>query len=81
MVIPSRSWRTGSGRFRRLFEVAGLETPDGERKRCLPHMFRDTFAVEMLLAQISSGASCATAQRLGTELIVRETTAAPPRGS
>jgi len=38
--------------FRRLFEVAGLETPDGERKRCFPHMFRDTFAVEMLLAGV-----------------------------
>ncbi len=38
--------------FRRLFEVAGLESPDGTRKRCFPHMFRDTFAVEMLLAGV-----------------------------
>lgn len=38
--------------FRRLFVVAGLQTPDGERKRCFPHMFRDTFAVEMLLAGV-----------------------------
>ena len=38
--------------FRRLFEVAGLEKPDGGRKRCFPHMFRDTFAVEMLLAGV-----------------------------
>lgn len=38
--------------FRRLFEVAGLEKPDGTRKRCFPHMFRDTFAVEMLLAGV-----------------------------
>ena len=38
--------------FRRLFEVAGLEKPDGARKRCFPHMFRDTFAVEMLLAGV-----------------------------
>ena len=38
--------------FRRLFELAGLEKPDGSRKRCFPHMFRDTFAVEMLLAGV-----------------------------
>jgi LacI family transcriptional regulator, galactose operon repressor len=34
-------------------------------------------AVEMLLAQISSGTSSGAAQRLGTELIVRATTAEP----
>ncbi len=28
------------------------EKPDGEEKRCHPHMFRDTFAVEMLLAGV-----------------------------
>lgn len=38
--------------YRRLFEVAGLENPDGTKKRCFPHMFRDTFAVEMLLAGV-----------------------------
>lgn len=38
--------------YRRLFETAGLEKPDGTRKRCFPHMFRDTFAVEMLLAGV-----------------------------
>jgi integrase/recombinase XerD len=38
--------------FRRLFEVAGLQAPDGKQKRCFPHMFRDTFAVEMLLAGV-----------------------------
>ncbi len=38
--------------FRRLFEVVGLQAPDGTRKRCFPHMFRDTFAVEMLLAGV-----------------------------
>ncbi|WP_260705897.1 tyrosine-type recombinase/integrase [Edaphobacter flagellatus] len=38
--------------FRRLFEVANLEKPDGTTKRCFPHMFRDTFAVENLLAGI-----------------------------
>jgi LacI family transcriptional regulator len=36
-------------------------------------------AVEMLLAQISSGTSVGTVQRLGTELIVRATTAEPHR--
>jgi integrase/recombinase XerD len=38
--------------FRRLFEVAALEHADGAAKRCFPHMFRDTFAVEMLLAGV-----------------------------
>lgn len=38
--------------YRRLFNLAGLEKPDGTKKRCFPHMFRDTFAVEMLLAGV-----------------------------
>lgn len=38
--------------YRRLFELADIRSPDGERKRCHPHMFRDTFAVEMLLAGV-----------------------------
>lgn len=38
--------------FRRLFTLAGLEKPDGSPKRCFPHMLRDTFAVEMLLAGV-----------------------------
>jgi integrase/recombinase XerD len=38
--------------YRRLFGIAGLERLDGTRKRCFPHMFRDTFAVEMLLAGV-----------------------------
>jgi integrase len=38
--------------FRRLFALAGLEKPDGTAKRCFPHMLRDTFAVEMLLAGV-----------------------------
>jgi integrase len=38
--------------YRRLFEVAGLKKPDSERKRCHPHMFRDTFAIELLLAGV-----------------------------
>jgi len=36
--------------FRRLFKVANITKADGTRKRCFPHMFRDTFAVELLLA-------------------------------
>lgn len=38
--------------YRRLFKSADIRTTDGERKRCHPHMFRDTFAVEMLLAGV-----------------------------
>ncbi len=36
--------------FRRLFKIANLRRDDGSLKRCHPHMLRDTFAVEMLLA-------------------------------
>jgi integrase/recombinase XerD len=38
--------------YRRLFKVADLCKPDGTAKRCHCHMFRDTFAVEMLLAGV-----------------------------
>jgi integrase/recombinase XerD len=38
--------------YRRLFELADITKLDGEKKRCHPHMFRDTFAVEMLLAGV-----------------------------
>lgn len=38
--------------FRRLFKLAGLEQADGSAKRCFPHMLRDTYAVEMLLAGV-----------------------------
>lgn len=38
--------------LRRLFEIAKLEKADGTAKRCFPHMFRDTFAVENLLAGV-----------------------------
>jgi len=38
--------------YRRLFELADIRRADGEVKRCHPHMFRDTFAVEMLLAGV-----------------------------
>jgi integrase/recombinase XerD len=32
----------------RLFEIARIRLPDGTPKRCHAHMFRDTFAVELL---------------------------------
>ncbi len=38
--------------YRRLFQVANLTMPDGSIKRAHCHMFRDTFAVEMLLAGV-----------------------------
>lgn len=40
--------------YRRLFEVAALKKPDGTPKRCHPHMLRDTFAIELLLAGVPS---------------------------
>ncbi len=39
--------------YRRLFKVADLRKLDGTPKRCHCHMFRDTFAVEMLLGRRS----------------------------
>lgn len=38
--------------YRRLFKVVDLRKLDGTPKRCHCHMFRDTFAVEMLLAGV-----------------------------
>jgi integrase/recombinase XerD len=38
--------------LRRLFKTVSLKTEDGRPKRCHPHMFRDTFAVELLLAGV-----------------------------
>lgn len=38
--------------FWKLFRLAGIKLPDGTGKRCHPHMFRDTFAVELLLAGV-----------------------------
>jgi integrase/recombinase XerD len=39
--------------YRRLFKISGLRQTNGAPKRCFPHMFRDTFAVEQLLAGMS----------------------------
>jgi integrase len=43
------NWQRSYGK---LFKLAGLKEPDGTgaMKRCHPHMFRDTFAVESLLS-------------------------------
>jgi integrase/recombinase XerD len=38
--------------FRGLFKTADIRNSDGTQKRCHPHMLRDTFAVEMLLAGV-----------------------------
>ncbi len=38
--------------FRRLFRRAKIKKADGTPKRCHPHMFRDTFAVELLLSGV-----------------------------
>lgn len=36
----------------KLFKLADIRKADGTPKRCHPHMFRDTFAVELLLAGV-----------------------------
>jgi integrase len=36
----------------KLFRLADIRKPDSTSKRCHPHMFRDTFAVELLLAGV-----------------------------
>jgi integrase len=38
--------------LRRLFKAVNLKTEDGQPRRCHPHMLRDTFAVELLLAGV-----------------------------
>lgn len=41
------NWQRSYGK---LFRLAELTEPDGQPKRCHPHMLRDTFAVESLLS-------------------------------
>ncbi len=36
--------------LQKLFKLADIKDEEGSAKRCHPHMFRDTFAVELLLA-------------------------------
>jgi integrase/recombinase XerD len=38
--------------FRKLFDIADLKKPDLTKKRCFPHMLRDTFAIELLLKDV-----------------------------
>jgi integrase/recombinase XerD len=38
--------------FWKLFKLAEIKHADDTPKRCHPHMFRDTFAVELLLAGV-----------------------------
>ena len=38
--------------LRRIFKLADIRHEDGSNKRCYPHMLRDTFAVECLLAGV-----------------------------
>jgi integrase/recombinase XerD len=51
-VGPRTSSPIGQRSYRRLFTLANITKPGGSVKRCHPHMFRDTFAVEMLLAGV-----------------------------
>jgi integrase/recombinase XerD len=39
--------------YRKLFKLAALKHADDTPKRCFPHMLRDTFAVENLLAGVT----------------------------
>ena len=41
------NWQRSYGK---LFKLAAIKEADGTPKRCHPHMFRDTFAVESMLA-------------------------------
>jgi integrase len=50
--LPKSAVANWQRSYRRLFELADIRRLDGEKKRCHPHMFRDTFAVEMLLADV-----------------------------
>jgi integrase/recombinase XerD len=38
--------------FRKVFRIADIRNEDGTRKPCRSHMFRDTFAVELLLTGV-----------------------------
>jgi integrase len=49
---PETAKKAWQRTFRRLFRKAKIKRPDGTLKRCHPHMFRDTFAVELLLSAV-----------------------------
>jgi integrase len=48
-LTATKGWQRS---LRRLFKTVSLKTEDGQPRRCHPHMFRDTFAVELLLAGV-----------------------------
>ena len=52
MAFRKRLGRLAAELNRRPFALSELKAPDGAPKRCFPHMFRSTFAVEMLLAGV-----------------------------
>jgi integrase len=47
---PTTAKRAYFRSLQKLFKLADIRDEDGAPKRCHPHMFRDTFAVELLLA-------------------------------
>lgn len=49
---PETCKRCWTRALARLFKTAEIKRPDGSVKRCHSHMFRDTFAVELLLADV-----------------------------
>ena len=52
MAIRKTAKKGWQRALRRLFKWAKVKKPDGSPKRCHPHMFRDTFAVELLLSGV-----------------------------
>jgi integrase/recombinase XerD len=49
---PATCKRGWTRALARLFKLANIQKPDKTPKRCHSHMFRDTFAVELLLAGV-----------------------------
>lgn len=47
---PTTAKRAYFRSLQKLFTLADIKNENGDPKRCHPHMFRDTFAVELLLA-------------------------------
>lgn len=50
---PETAKRGWTRTLARLFAIASLHNPDDTPKRCHSHMFRDTFAVQLLLAGVT----------------------------
>jgi integrase len=49
---PRRAAKAFQRSYSKLFKLANIQKPGGTPKRCHPHIFRDTFAVELLLAGV-----------------------------